>query len=72
MDFKKTIETVGELIKVLEKYPKDTEVCHLTGDRNTAKEIKNLFIYETHPIGSRDMEDELRIAFSGDPEPDKI
>ena len=66
IDYSKSVHTVEELINLLKKYPKDTELCHLTGNRNTSKTQTNLFICETHPAGSRDMEDVLMLAFSSD------
>lgn len=62
------IHTVEELIDALKKYPKDTGVFHLTGNKDTAKEGKNLFLVETHPIGDRDSEDILIVGMSSDPD----
>ena len=59
----KPIETVEDLIERLKAYPLDTEVSHLTRNGNN-KIIGDLYITETHPIGSRETEDILLLAFS--------
>jgi hypothetical protein len=66
---KKPIETVAELIAELEKYPGDTEISHLTGNSKTSKEISSLYIAKTHPLGDRDAEDMLLLAFANNPNP---
>jgi len=64
------IKTVKELIDVLKQYPEDAEVCHLIGDKHTSKTISDgLYIAETHPIGGRDVEDILLLAFSNNLNP---
>ena len=50
--------TIKELIKHLNKYDENTEVCSGVIDNNCMSHF-DLIIKESHPIGDRDMEEEL-------------
>jgi len=65
----KSIDTVGELIEKLKKYPSNTEIGHLTGDKNNIKYTKELYLIETNQIGDRDTEEELLLVFANNPDP---
>ena len=65
----KQVNTVKELIAILKQYPEDTEVNHLTGNKNTIKEITDLFLIETNPIGDRDSEDIINLSFANNINP---
>ena len=64
---KKSIQTVAELISELRKYPADTEISHMSCNKENSKTISDLIIVETHPIGDRDTEEILLLAFSCNP-----
>lgn len=65
----KYVNTVKELIEILKNYPEDTEVNHLTGNKKTGKEIRELYLIETHPIGDRDSEDIIDLSFANNENP---
>ena len=50
--------TIKELIKKLEKYNSDTEICSGYINKNSMSNY-DLIIKESNPIGDRDSEDEL-------------
>lgn len=50
---------VKELIKTLNKYDSDTEVCSGYITKKGAWNHMDLEVKETHPLGDRDSEDEL-------------
>lgn len=56
----KQIKTVGDLKKILEKYPNNTGLV-----AETSKAITELYIGTTHPIGDRDTEEETLLIFGG-------
>ena len=54
------VMTVGELKKILEKYPNDTELI-----AETSNAMTELYIGTTHGIGGRDAEDETILVLGG-------
>lgn len=56
----KQIKTVGELKKILEKYPEDTRLV-----AKTSNAIIDLYIGTTHPVGDRETEEETLLIFGG-------
>lgn len=67
----KEINTVEELINFLKKYPLNTEISYLTGDKKTMKESHSLYVLETHPIGDRDNEEIITLSFANNSDPYK-
>lgn len=63
------ISNVKELIDFLSKYPPDTDINHLTGNKDTIKQFSSLYIVETNPIGDRDSEDIIELSFANNPNP---
>lgn len=63
------INTVKALIEILSKYPSDTEISHLTGNKTASKETCDLYLVETHPIGGRDTEETLSLTFANTADP---
>jgi len=51
--------TIKELIKELKKYDENTEVCSGSIATNGGMLHTDLIIKESHPIGDRDMEEQL-------------
>jgi hypothetical protein len=69
MNNKRPILTIAQLIEELKKYSLDTGVSHLVGNQSTSKEISDLYLVETNPIGDRDTEEKLLLVFSNNPTP---
>lgn len=57
------IENVGELKKILDKYPEGTGLV-----ARTSNAITELYVGITHPIGDRDTEEEILLIFGGNEE----
>ena len=56
----KEVRTVKELKEILEKYPDDTNLA-----AETEQAITDLYIGTTHPVGDRDIEEEILLIFGG-------
>ena len=56
----KQVDTVGELKKLLDKYPNDTELV-----ADTKNAVTELYIGITNPVGSRDVEEQEILIFGG-------